>query len=105
MPFPGAAAEHQGAQLQEPWPQAAPGRSERLDSRAGACHQILVEQEKRLDCRCVTRSVPDYEIPVIEVLLNGILQELVIPSVLPLPGKSCTPMRQARQVRAPDDLH
>ena len=71
--LPGSASDHQCSHFQEARPHAPDRIDQRSDPRTHASDEILIEDEKRLNCTDRATLVLNGEIPVLEFLPDRIL--------------------------------
>jgi hypothetical protein len=99
------ASDHQSAQPEETWPDATDESGQCGDSLREAGKQILIDDQEGLDRTDLTVLVDNGEVTVIEVLMNGIFDQLVEPPILPVAGEGGFPKAAAHEFRAPQHLH
>ncbi|HWN49696.1 MAG TPA: hypothetical protein VNO18_07700 [Xanthobacteraceae bacterium] len=66
---------------------------------------ILIEDEKWLDCLNLAVMVPDGEIPIVKFRVDGILDDFVIAVILVLRRERALPMPAISQLIARNDVH
>jgi hypothetical protein len=96
----GGATDHQGARHHEARPQAPHRCDDLLHAAALSRAKILVEDEERRHRAHLAAIVPNCEITVIESLLDGVLDDLVIAAVLALSGEGASPSAAPRELGA-----
>src|SRR6516225_9667949 len=104
MAFTGYASHHQRARSHQARPHPASGVDEHAKSRARSDQQIQVQQEKGLHGTYLANRVLYDEIPVIELRMKRILDQLVVSMILALVRESHLPAGTALQIVACDDF-
>jgi hypothetical protein len=89
--FSGEASNHQRARFEKSGNEASDARQPHLPFRAKSFENVLVEKKKWLDGLDMARLVDDREVPVLDVLAEGILQDFVVTVILALVGKGGGP--------------
>src|SRR3954464_4952117 len=105
MAFSGRASHHQCAHGHETRPPAPHESGERRDRTADAGQHVLIEQEKRLDRADLAASIPCDEIAIVESLLDGVFDQLVIAMVFALAREGLGPMRITLKLVTRGDVH
>ena len=75
MPLAGGASDHERPCLQKTRPDLAEKRQRLLNTRAGSFHQILIQEEERLNRLDLPAFVFDHEIRVLEILADRLFDD------------------------------
>jgi hypothetical protein len=94
----GGTTDHQSAQLKETRIESSDPRNPMNSFSTEPFKNVLIDKEERLDRSYTAVAINNRKISVLEVTLESIVQDLVIPIIFSLVGESRGPRRASGQL-------